>query len=355
MIVIADDITGAAEMAGIAYRLGLRVHLSMNGEEKGHDCDVLVIATDTRSMTEIEAVEETRRIAVAMKGCTLFKKTDSALRGHVVAELETLLRYTDYQQAIYLPANPSKGRTIREGIYYIGETPIHQTDFSFDPEFPATSSSMEERFPDAQKKGIYWKNATSEEEVKQMVETADEHTLLAGAADLFTAFLFHRFHHLQNHTHPFTINLHDTLMVCGSTQSKPIDYGATIALMPTPVYDGEAPVCQWTDPFISVYQETHTLILAMKDHHRTGKESATYLRSIMAEAVHTLVADHRPQELIIEGGATAFAILRRLNWQSFSITDEIAPGVIRMQADNSTYVTMKPGSYPWGNLFCSQD
>ena len=359
MIVIADDITGAAEMAGIAYRLGLRVYLSMKWEDKP-DCDVLVIATDTRSMTEAEAVSETLRLASEVKGHTLFKKTDSALRGHVVAELEALLRATDYRQACYLPANPSKGRVIRNGIYYIQnknaegkvtERPLHETDFSFDPEFPAISSCLAERFPQAQEKNIHWTDATTTEDIRQVVATADEKTLLAGAADLFTAFLYQRFHHLQPREQAYSINKHDILVVCGSTQSKPVDIGAPIAYMPTAVYDGKAPVEEWISPVTSTYQQHHRLILALKDHHRTGKESAVYLRETMAEAVSSLTAVHRPQELIIEGGASAFAILRKLNWQSFTITDEIAPGVIRMQSTLGTSITMKPGSYPWGGLF----
>ncbi|MDE7027792.1 nucleotide-binding domain containing protein [Duncaniella freteri] len=63
---------------------------------------------------------------------------------------------------------------------------------------------------------------------------------------------------------------------------------------------------------------------------------------------------HIPRELIIEGGATAYASLQKLGWDTFTITDEIAPGVIRMRAPNGTHVTMKPGSYPWGGLFPSK-
>ena len=71
----------------------------------------------------------------------------------------------------------------------------------------------------------------------------------------------------------------------------------------------------------------------------------------MARISHALVGCHRPAELVIEGGATAFAILNRLGWNSFTITEEIAPGVIRMQADNGTHVTMKPGSLPRGATY----
>ena len=63
MIVIADDITGAAEMAGIAWSKGYDVRLMIQGDE----WPLSVIATDTRSMTEAEAVAETRRITSAFR------------------------------------------------------------------------------------------------------------------------------------------------------------------------------------------------------------------------------------------------------------------------------------------------
>ena len=163
MIVIADDITGAAEMAGIAHEHGVPVRL-VCGCGTATD-GTTVIATDTRSMTEAEAVAETQRILLPLSfshlkvgmwhamegdgGRHLFKKTDSALRGHVIAELSAIMQTLGYQRAVYLPANPSKGRIIRNGTYYINGKPIHETDFSFDPEFPAKTSVLKERFPDA--------------------------------------------------------------------------------------------------------------------------------------------------------------------------------------------------------------
>ena len=65
MIVIADDITGAAEIAGIAFQRGQQVQLLCG---RSLCCDPVaaqttVIATDTRSMTEAEAIAETQRIA----------------------------------------------------------------------------------------------------------------------------------------------------------------------------------------------------------------------------------------------------------------------------------------------------
>ena len=59
-IVIADDITGAAEMAGIACCHGQSTSLLTERAGGAPSCEVLVIATDTRSMTEAEAVVDDR-------------------------------------------------------------------------------------------------------------------------------------------------------------------------------------------------------------------------------------------------------------------------------------------------------
>ena len=63
-----------------------------------------------------------------------------------------------------------------------------------------------------------------------------------------------------------------------------------------------------------------------------------------------LVAVRRPDHLIIEGGATAWATLQTLGWTQFQIECQIAPGVVQMRAPSGTLVTLKPGSYSWGGL-----
>ena len=138
------------------------------------------------------------------------------------------------------------------------------------------------------------------------------------------------------------------LILCGSTQSKPLDLGIPIAPMPREVYDGSNDIDLWD---CQVYDTVHSLILTMPFTHRTGKEAATHLRMVMARKVKALVERHRPQSLIIEGGATAWATLQMLGWQQFDEVRQIAPGVVQMRAACGTLVTLKPGSYPWGGLF----
>jgi uncharacterized protein YgbK (DUF1537 family) len=324
-------------------------------------------------MSEDEAVAETRHIATKLFKASLFKKTDSALRGHVVAELTTLMETIGYQRAVYMPANPSKDRIIKDGVYLIKGVPIHETAFSYDPEFPAKTSVLRERFPDAENHHIIMPDAETLDDICHIVETYnDGHTLFAGAADLFEAWLKSR---RPNDPTPTLPNSSPSLwegwggvigggilILCGSTQSKPLDLGIPEYPMPRAVYDGEAPVISWIE---EIKEAPAGAILSFGTNtHRTGKEAAVYLRNAMAEAATAFINSHHPQEIVIEGGATAFCLLNRLGWHHFRITNEIAPGVVRMQLtslnpQSSTFslpqspifVTLKPGSYPWGDLW----
>ena len=363
MIVIADDITGAAEIAGIAFARGAEVRLVC-----GSVCGVgnathltTIIATDTRSMSEEEAVAETRRIASHLSPLTshLFKKTDSALRGHVVAELTPLMEVTGYKRAVYLPANPSKGRIIRNGVYYINNVPIHETDFSFDPEFPARTSVLRERFPDAESKGIIIPDAESEEDIHNVISTYnDGKTIFAGAADLFSGMICMG----CGRCSLFESVALQSLILCGSTQSKALDLGIPVAPMPQEIYDGSDDLSLWDTT--AYEQEQHSLILTIPHTHRTGKEVAVHLRTMMAEMTKQLVTKHCPEHLVIEGGATAWATLQALGWTEVTITAQLAPGVVQMKvtnachtqtfrSENGTLVTLKPGSYPWGTILSS--
>lgn len=364
--VIADDITGAAEIAGIAHSYGLKTLLSMSSASCVDGFDVVVVATDARSYGPEEAAKMTAEayksflLASEQAGnkagkaggegsdVFLFRKTDSALRGNVSEELAAL-----GGGFVYMPANPSKGRIIRDGVYYINEQPISETDFRFDPEFPAVSSVISERFPD-----LEYANATCREEVDRVVEDALRNgKRLAGAADLFTSLLEQLCgEKAQKEDRKKAPSLFggngektDRLIILGSTQSKVLDLGIRIETMPYDVFYEEAAPVTWAAAIVERYRKEGSAILAIGDKEvRKGKEAAVYLRTAMAEVACALYAAHRPAEIIIEGGATAFAILGQLPYKDWQVVVEIAPGVVRLEAHDGLQVVLKPGSYPWG-------
>lgn len=375
MIVISDDLTGAAEIAGIAFDHGLCTHLAIctDGERilsdicngSSSSVDVLVIATDTRSMTVHEASLQTLRLSSQLVSpsfggrqgeAILFKKTDSALRGHVVEELTAVMQTAGHDRAVFLPANPSKGRIIRGGNYFVSGVPIHQTDFSFDPEFPAITSSMAERFPEAAVHHILMPDAESDDDIAQVVAQYDDgHTLFAGAADLFSALLASRCPQhstlcSQDHRASGLSALNigqSTLFLCGSTQSIPPSIGLPVIPMPLSAYEGEEGPQRWLQQAKEPYTLSHGAVLTVPHRHLTGRTVAVRTREAMAFVARELVRLLPPRQLIIEGGATAFACLQALGWLQLSVASVLTPGVVALATPDGTTVVLKPGSYAW--------
>ena len=160
---------------------------------------------------------------------------------------------------------------------------------------------------------------------------------------------------LTSHLSPLTSNLSpltskSTLFLCGSTQSKPLDLGFPVTPMPLAIYDGSEDIAPWLKEAEKLYEQQGSLMITIPHHHRTGKEVAIHLRETTARLIQHLVAKRAPQQLIIEGGASAFATLQHLGWNELEVVCQIAPGVIKTKAPNGTFVIMKPGSYPWGHL-----
>lgn len=338
MFVIADDLTGAAEIAGIA--------------SNNTDGDVTVIATDTRSLSAAEAKAETLRIikkhSLTNSDC-LFKKTDSALRGHIIIELEILMKETGFKKCLLLPQNPSKGRIIKNGKYYINNVPLNETDFCFDPEFPAATAEVAEILAGSRylplegelSEGINIAEAATVEDIRRQISKTDENTLLAGAADLFTeAFT------LGQQSEFLRIDGKDSRLVIvqGSTQSKdiastPLFKANNMQLCPMPddVFDG-ADRTDWTKP------DNICLTIPQK------RSNPIWCKTIMARTVKVaLYGEQKDCILIIEGGATAFAVLQELGWTEFELVGQLAQGVVALRHDNTTII-LKPGSYPWGKV-----
>jgi len=128
IFIIADDITGAAEVAGVCLRYGLTVSFGIDSLPD-ISTDVCVIATDSRSMSETEAYNIHLKLSELVSKFSpelVFKKCDSVLRGYVLTELFALMNATKQKKIVFQPSNPITGRCIRNGIYYINNKLISQ-------------------------------------------------------------------------------------------------------------------------------------------------------------------------------------------------------------------------------------
>ncbi|MFY7839867.1 MAG: four-carbon acid sugar kinase family protein [Lacibacter sp.] len=373
--VIADDFTGAAELAGISLRYGLKVELC-TAAVAATDADVLIVSTDSRSLNKAAALEKTAEAikqVLQLNPLLVYKKIDSVLRGYVIDELKVQMQLIQKSKAFILPANPSLGRTISNGTYYVQEIPISETGFANDPEFPVSSSLVKEilnkevevlqqnnQLPTTR---LIVGGATTEADVQAWAAKMNDEFVLAGAGDFYTALLQQRFELKQQEAfqlqQPF-------LYVCGTAYEESVNYIKEVSERSEVVlYVGKeistndgAVTEEWWQQCRHVLAKEQKAIIAVKKEELPEHVSALTLRNNMAKLVKQVVEEQQIKELFIEGGSTATAILNELNITKLSPLQELTRGVVRMKVfsppleglgEADLYITVKPGSYELSN------
>lgn len=108
-LILADDLTGAADCAAQALRHGLTAAVALR-PGASVDADVLALDLDTRRGGARAAYAATRDAAGGGEPL-LYVKLDSLLRGHVGAALDGALDGAGAGTAVVAPAFPGQGRT----------------------------------------------------------------------------------------------------------------------------------------------------------------------------------------------------------------------------------------------------
>ena len=206
IIAIADDLTGAAEIAAIGRRHGLEAIVVTDGHAPMSDADLIVFDTDSRLDPPTVATKKIAALAQLLARqphSFVYKKTDSVLRGGVRTELETLATGIACPCVVLVPANPGLGRIVRGGRYSVGGVPLHHTTFAHDPHHPAATDSVRELLGDAgnfpiatlnstdllPRTGLIAGNATTRSDLDAWTRHLAAGVLPAGGAEFFAAVL----------------------------------------------------------------------------------------------------------------------------------------------------------------------
>jgi uncharacterized protein YgbK (DUF1537 family) len=144
---LADDLTGAAEAAAACRKMGLRAIVLPKPGKLPAGTAALAVNTNTRHSSGGNASKTVRDVVAALGAArctTLFKKTDSTLRGNIPQELGALMDVRPGRPLVYAPAFPAAGRTVREGVLLVHGEPVESTDFADDPLCPVRESCIAE-------------------------------------------------------------------------------------------------------------------------------------------------------------------------------------------------------------------
>lgn len=372
-VVIADDITGAVELAGIGWCYGLAVSLQRDLSAAPQDSDLLVLDTDSRSLSESEARERVARAAACVRpGDWVFKKVDSVLRGQVRAECTKLAQRLGKESVRLCPANPSLGRTVEAGCLRIAGKPLSQTGFAQDPEWPAATdrvAELLERSPgwacrtaaDARKAGegqLAAGDVTSAADLLRWAGTVDETCLPAGGGDFFEA-LLQRQGLRQDRRADWACPPGPCLLVCGSTAAasralvaRLEQAGRAICDMPRDLFagtaDSSATIARWAAELCAALARHGLAVLAIRHPVIADGALARRLAAQCAQAVRQVLLRSPVRVLLVEGGATAAAILAASGHARWTMAGEIRRGVgVLRPCGEDLELVLKPGSYSW--------
>lgn len=147
---IADDFTGASDVASTLVRGGMRT-VQLVGVPAGTPppCDAAVVALKSRSVPAAEAVEQSLRALgwlraqgcrqIVFKYCSTF---DSTPQGNIGPVAEALAAELGVRGVVVCPSFPENGRTLYAGHLFVGERLLSESGMEHHPLNPMTDPDI---------------------------------------------------------------------------------------------------------------------------------------------------------------------------------------------------------------------
>ncbi len=157
---IADDFTGATDLANNLVRSGMRViqTVGVPTEDLEHDVDAVVIALKSRTIDSVLAIEQSlnalawlKKVGahqIYFKYCSTF---DSTTQGNIGPVTDELMKALGASFTVVTPAFPDNGRTIFKGHLFVGDLLLSDSSMRHHPLTPMKDSNlvklMQAQFP----------------------------------------------------------------------------------------------------------------------------------------------------------------------------------------------------------------
>ena len=148
---IADDFTGATDLANNLVRAGMRVTQSIGVPARAlhSEADAVVVALKSRTVPAAEAVDQSLAALrwlkangaeqIYFKYCSTF---DSTPQGNIGPVTEALMQALNTRFTIATPAFPDNKRTVFKGHLFVGEVLLSESGMQNHPLTPMTDSNL---------------------------------------------------------------------------------------------------------------------------------------------------------------------------------------------------------------------
>ncbi|MCW4150320.1 four-carbon acid sugar kinase family protein [Halomonas sp. 18H] len=149
---IADDFTGATDLANNLVRAGMRCVQTIGVPSSDFaldNVDAVVIALKSRSIPATQAVsdslaalawlDEHNARQIFFKYCSTFDSTEA---GNIGPVADALLEQLGASQTVMVPAFPVNGRTVYQGHLFVGDQLLNESGMQHHPLTPMTDANL---------------------------------------------------------------------------------------------------------------------------------------------------------------------------------------------------------------------
>lgn len=392
--VIADDFTGASDVANALAAEGMRTRLFVSTGGATEGCDAGVVALKTRSVPSDEAVRRSLDALERLRGAgcrqILFKYCstfDSTPEGNIGPVAEALMQALGASRAIVCPAFPANGRTVYQGHLFVRDrllsesgmerhalTPMtdpdirrwlaRQTDLRVGHVGLATVRAGAEALRMALKgmTGLIVVDAVDEADLRAIGAACADDVLLTGgsgvALGLPTNF------GCSGAASAFRPASGPALILSGSCSAATRMQVEAYAHRPRLKVDVDAllagePVREAAQAFAAARRNEAPLIHASADAERVRATQERHGQAQAAEAVESFFADMARwavangfERIVSAGGETSGAVVGALSLEALDLGPEIAPGVPALSVPGRPLaLALKSGNFGGPDFF----
>lgn len=405
--VIADDFTGATDIASFMVNAGWKVVL-FNGVPSeafdAQDTDAIVIALKSRSIPVNEAVELSLSASAWLQaqGCQrqLFKYCstfDSTAQGNIGPVTDALMKFLNTSATLVCPAVPDNGRTIVHGHLFVKGELLNESGMEHHPVTPMRHSSLK-KLMEAQSMGLCGminldKVKNHPDELSREIETQlankaryfifdvlDNQDLLTvarvtanfplvtGAAGLGYAIAALDEHRALAGKQAMHIDARGASVVlsgsCSAMTNQQVDFyqqrASSLALDVEKIIKDPAYlefVSQWVIAHASdhlapmVYATQPPQIIELIQKHYGAEYISDRIETFFSSLARSLTRAGF-NKFIVAGGETSGAVTQGLNIEGMVIGEPVAPGVPWTQVLNKQqWVILKSGNFGSQDFF----
>lgn len=391
---IADDFTGASDVASFFAKGGMRTRLYNGVPQKvcDADFDAAVIALKTRTQETAIAVEESvaalkwlreqgaERFYV--KYCSTF---DSTPTGNIGPICDASMEFLQTPYTVLCPALPVNGRVVRGGRLFVNGVPLEQSPMKNHPLTPMWASSIDELMVPQSKypcraigrvcggalpgldaaHGYYVPDMETDSDADAIVACFGGLRLLTGGSGLAQP-LAQKLMGGRAVSQPDCGTDGPALLLAGScsvaTREQIKAYrakgGVCLKIDPLALLDGTVNAKELWQQAKDCLGES-VLIYSSDTPENVHKiqaygqeQTAALLESTFAQLAY-LAVQGGIRRVIVAGGETGGAVTRRLGFDAYEIGQSIAPGVPVMTpvADQSLRLVLKSGNFGQPDFF----